>query len=102
MRANLDPIIHAPKRLMAMAILANTEHASFQFLKDQLGLTDSDLSKQMAALESAGYVTITKKGRGPGSVTTFAMTKTGSRAYTAHREALHALLGSHPAGTSSG
>ncbi|MFV2144852.1 MULTISPECIES: transcriptional regulator [Isoptericola] len=89
---DLDPVIHAPKRLVAMAVLANTEYATFRFLKEQLGLTDSDLSKQMSALEAAGYVKSTKRGRGPGSSTNYAMTRRGSRAYRAHRAALYAML----------
>lgn len=88
----LDAVIHAPKRLMAMAVLSNSEYATFQFLKEQFGLTDSDLSKQMSALESAGYVTSDKRGRGPGSVTTYTITAQGSRAYRAHRAALYAML----------
>lgn len=89
---DLDPVIHAPKRLVAMAVLANTEYATFRFLKEQLGLTDSDLSKQMSALEAAGYVKSTKRGRGPGSTTTYAMTRQGGRAYRSHRAALYAML----------
>lgn len=89
---DIDPVIHAPKRLMAMAVLANAEYATFAFLKEQLGVTDSDLSKQMSALESAGYVKVTKRGRGPGSVTTYAMTRDGGRAYRSHRAALFAML----------
>lgn len=89
---DLDPVIHAPKRLVAMAVLANTEYATFRFLKEQLGLTDSDLSKQMSALEAAGYVKATKHGRGPGSTTTYAMTRHGGRAYRSHRAALYAML----------
>lgn len=90
--SDLDPVIHAPKRLGAMAVLTNSEYATFQFLKEQLGLADSDLSKQMSALESAGYVTSTKRGRGPGSATTYTVTRQGRRAYRAHRAALFALL----------
>ncbi|MBC2934291.1 MULTISPECIES: transcriptional regulator [unclassified Nocardioides] len=89
---DLDPVLHAPKRLIAMAVLANTEYATFRFLKEQLDLTDSDLSKQMSALESAGYVKVNKRGRGPGSATTYTMTRPGDRAYRAHRAALYALL----------
>lgn len=91
--SDLDPVIHAPKRLAAMAILANAEFATFAFLKEQLGLADSDLSKQMSALESAGYVTVTKRGRGPGSVTSYQATRAGLRAYRGHRAALYAMLG---------
>ncbi|UFU01916.1 transcriptional regulator [Ruania suaedae] len=93
---DLDPIIHTPKRLAAMAMLANAEYATFQFLKDHIGLTDSDLSKQMSTLESAGYVKATKHGRGPGSTTSYAMTRQGGRAYRAHRAALYAMLADEP------
>lgn len=95
---HLDPVIHAPKRLAAMAILANAEFATFPFLKEQLGLADSDLSKQMSALEAAGYVDVAKRGRGPGSVTSYRMTRTGLRAYRGHRAALYALLRDEPRG----
>lgn len=89
----LDPVIHSPKRLAAMAILANSTTTSFRFLKDELGLSDSDLSKQMSALEAAGYVSSSKDGRGRGATTTYALTKAGTKAFGAHRKALRALLG---------
>ncbi|WP_020390460.1 transcriptional regulator [Kribbella catacumbae] len=88
----LDPVIHAPKRLAAMAVLANSASASFRFLRDYLQISDSDLSKHMSALEAAGYVTAAKDGRGRGATTTFKLTKLGQTAYLAHRQALHAIL----------
>ncbi|WP_242496453.1 transcriptional regulator [Xylanimonas protaetiae] len=94
--ADLDPVIHAPKRLAAMGILSGAESATFAYLRDNLELTDSDLSKQMSALEAAGYVKSHKQGRGPGSVTTFVITRQGTKAFRAHRAALMALLAEHP------
>ncbi|GIF72547.1 transcriptional regulator [Asanoa siamensis] len=88
----LDPIIHVPKRLAAMGILANAPTVSFRFLRDHLRLGESDLSKQMSTLESAGYVTATKDGRGRGASTTYRMTSAGRQAYEAHCAALRALL----------
>ncbi|GAA4253032.1 winged helix-turn-helix domain-containing protein [Dactylosporangium darangshiense] len=88
----LDPIIHVPKRLAAMGILANAPSVSFRFLKEHLQLSDSDLSKQMATLESAGYVTATKDGHGRGTSTTYRMTRAGGHAFEAHCAALRALL----------
>ncbi|ORM30214.1 transcriptional regulator [Williamsia sp. 1135] len=88
----LDPVIHAPKRLAAMAILVNSSSTSFRFLKEHLGLADSDLSKQMSALESAGYVRASKDGRGRGASTTYKPTTAGTKAYETHRAALRALL----------
>lgn len=88
----LDPVIHAPKRLAAMALLANAMDADFAFVREHLQIRDSDLSKQMAELAKAGYVEVRKHGRGPGASTTYRITKTGRRAYIAHRKALQAIL----------
>ncbi len=88
----LDPVIHAPKRLAAMALLASAVDADFAFVRDRLQVSDSDLSKQMTELAKAGYVEVHKHGRGPGSSTTYRITRTGRRAYLAHRKALQALL----------
>lgn len=89
---DLDPLIHAPKRLAAMAILAVSAQATFPSLRERLAVSDSDLSKQMSALEAAGYVEIRKSGRGRGSTTTFRITRDGRSAYLRHRAALEALL----------
>lgn len=90
--AGLDPVIHAPKRLTAMALLSSSETTTFAFLREHLAVSDSDLSKQMAALEQAGYVAIRKTGRGRGSSTSYRLTRDGRRAYDAHRAALRAIL----------
>lgn len=89
----LDPILNAPKRLAIMAVLASSTSSDFAFLREHLGVSDSDLSKQAAALEAAGYVTITKSGRGRGAVTAYKATKVGRRAYLQHRATLRGLLG---------
>jgi DNA-binding MarR family transcriptional regulator len=89
---SLDPVIHPPKRLAAMALLAHAQDADFRFLRDHLELSDSDLSKQMAELARAGYVDISKHGRGPGATTTYRITRAGRRAYAAYRGVLAELL----------
>ncbi|MEU7875659.1 transcriptional regulator [Dactylosporangium sp. NPDC049140] len=94
----LDPLIHIPKRLAAMAVLANAPSVSFRFLKDQLQISESDLSKQMSVLESAGYISSTKVGHGRGGSTTYRMTRAGQVAYEAHCAALRALIGGAGAG----
>lgn len=88
---DLDPVIHAPKRLAAMAILAGTKSTDFTFLRTHLNVTDSDLSKQMATLEKAGYVAITKTGHGRGAVTTYKITRAGRAAFERHVRALRAI-----------
>ncbi|SDE01137.1 transcriptional regulator [Nocardioides lianchengensis] len=89
---DLDPVIHAPKRLAAMAVLSTATTVTFPFLREHLGVSDSDLSKQMATLERAEYVEVRKAGRGRGATTTYRITRTGRAAYDRHRRALAAIL----------
>lgn len=94
--ANLDAVIHAPKRLGAMAILASAKWVEFSFLREQLDVSDSDLSKQMAALTDAGYAMVRKNGHGRGSTTWFAITSAGRAAFDRHVAALRALVEDAP------
>ena len=89
----LDPVLNAPKRLAAMALLVRADSADFGFLRDHLGVSDSDLSKQMSALQTAGYVASSRSGRGRGGLTTYRTTKEGKAAYRRHREVLVAMVG---------
>jgi DNA-binding MarR family transcriptional regulator len=57
-RGTFDELIHPATRLSIMALLAAADWADFAFVRDQLGLSDSALSKQLATLEAAGYLTI--------------------------------------------
>jgi DNA-binding transcriptional ArsR family regulator len=90
--ADLDPIIHAPKRLAVMALLAHSDACDFAFVRSHVGISDSDLSKQMSALEKAGYVKITKTGRGRGASTWYRITPAGKTAYTHHVKTLTAIV----------
>jgi len=52
----IDPIIHAPVRLGIMSMLASSGKVDFNFLSDELKLTDGNLSTHLRTLEDAGYV----------------------------------------------
>ncbi len=89
---DLDPVIHAPKRLAAMAVLANSEAVEFAFLRDHLAVKDADLSKQMKQLVDAGYVSSTKDNVGRGGKRWFRVTGEGRDAFNRHVAALRALV----------
>ena len=89
----LDPILNAPKRLAIMSVLTRSTTSDFAFLREHLGVSDSDLSKQAAALAAAGYIVSTKRGRGRGAVTAYKATRAGRLAYQQHRATLRGLLG---------
>jgi DNA-binding MarR family transcriptional regulator len=51
-----DELIHPATRLSIVALLAAADWADFAFVRDELGLSDSALSKQLSTLEQAGYL----------------------------------------------
>ena len=59
--ADIDRAIHAPARLMILALLAAVESADFTFLLTQTGLTRGNLSSHLGKLEEVGYITVTKE-----------------------------------------
>ncbi|WP_214412700.1 winged helix-turn-helix domain-containing protein [Sphaerisporangium fuscum] len=90
--SELDPLIHAPARLRVMSLLAAVEEAEFAFVRDEVGVSDSVLSKHAAALESGGYVEIRKGHVGKRPRTWLRLSAAGRRAYEAHVEALRAIV----------
>ena len=95
--ADLDSVLSAPKRLGIMAMLDAAKSVEFSFIRDQLELSDSDLSKQMSGLCDAGYARMRKTGRGRGSTTWFSITREGKRAFDDHVRALKQLIEAPPA-----
>jgi len=93
---DLDPIIHAPKRLGAMAMLAAATWVEFSFIREHLDISDSDLSKQMSALVNAGYARVRKRGHGRSGQTWFAATAEGRAALKRHMAALRTLVDNAP------
>lgn len=92
-RHRLDDVIHAPVRFSIMATLEGADRAEFRFVRDTVEVSDSVLSKQMSALEGAGYVAVTKGHVGRRPRTWLALTPAGRTAYAAHLAALRAITG---------
>jgi DNA-binding MarR family transcriptional regulator len=88
----LDGLIHAPARLEIVSLLAAAQWADFRYIRDELGLSDSVLSKQLSTLESAGYVEIHKRFVGKRPRTSASLTETGRRAFEQHVAALEQIL----------
>lgn len=61
-------------------------------LREQLELSDSDLSKQMKVLADAGYVYPRKRGIGRGGSTWYVITPRGRAAFDAHVTALRSIV----------
>ncbi len=92
-RHRLDGVIHAPMRFSIMATLAAADSAEFSFVRDTVEMSDSVLSKQVAALEQAGYVAVRKGYVGKRPRTWLSITPAGRVAFEAHVAALVAIAG---------
>jgi DNA-binding MarR family transcriptional regulator len=91
-RARFDDLIHAPTRLSIVSLLAASEWAEFQFVRDSIGLSDSALSKQLATLEQAGYVEIGRGFVGKRPRTSARLTPAGRAAFEQHVAALQEMV----------
>ncbi len=87
-----DPVIHAPTRLQITSILSAVSEAEFGFVRDQVKVSDSVLSKHLAQLEDAGYVRLRKASLDGRQRTWLSLTKDGRRAFVAHVKALEQLV----------
>ena len=91
-RARFDELIHAPTRLSIVSLLAASEWAEFQFIRDSVGVSDSALSKQLATLEQAGYVEIGRGFVGKRPRTRARLTTVGRAAFEQHVAALQEMV----------
>ena len=90
--AELDDHVVAPARLKLMTMLTAVSEAEFATIRDALDVSDSVLSKHLAALEEVDYVK-RRKGVHRGRRTTWiSLTPRGRKALSAHVAALRALI----------
>ena len=89
--SGFDPVLHPPARLQIAAVLAQAHDAEFSLLKSITGASDSVMSKHLAALGEAGYVTVRKATSGGRQRTWASLTSSGRAAFRGHVGALEAL-----------
>ena len=94
--ADLDPVIHAPARLMIMTTLVTVDSADFIFLMRLTGLTWGNLSSHLSKLESSGYVAIEKEIRHKKIHTRVRLTPPGRKAFRAYQRLLRQTLDELP------
>jgi len=90
-RHQLDELLTHPVRFSIVAMLTAADRAEFGFVRDQIEISDSMLSKQMNALEQAGYVKVRKAFVGKRGRTWLSLTSQGRRTFDRHLSALHTI-----------
>jgi DNA-binding MarR family transcriptional regulator len=91
-RHDLDETIHQPVRFSIAATLYHAERVDFGFLRRHLDVTESNLSRHLAALEEAGYVLADKVFEGKRARTWLSLTATGRSAFEGHIDALNRIV----------
>lgn len=89
---NIDRTLHAPARLIILAILNVVETADFTFLLQQSGLTRGNLGTHVAKLEDDRYIKIKKVFVERKPRTLFRLTDKGRRAIQTYRENMRYVI----------
>jgi DNA-binding MarR family transcriptional regulator len=87
-----DELIHPATRLSIVALLAVADWADFAFLRDELGLSDSALSKQLSTLEEAGYLAIERPLSERRRRVRARLTPLGRKRFAGHVAALRGII----------
>ena len=90
-RHQLDALLSHPVRFSIAALLASANRAEFGFVRDQVEISDSVLSKQTSTLQSAGYVSVDKAFIGKRARTWLSLTDAGRRTFDRHLDALRTI-----------
>jgi DNA-binding MarR family transcriptional regulator len=88
----LDSLLHERGRLAIASILAAVDSLTFTELREQLGMTDGNLSVHLQKLEEKGYVAIAKSFVGRKPQTTCRLTAIGRRAFSKYLDQLEAIV----------
>jgi DNA-binding MarR family transcriptional regulator len=94
--ADIDPIIHAPARLMVLTYLYVVDSVDYVFLMRLTGLTWGNLSTHLTKLEEAGYVAIEKEFQGKKPHSMIHLTDQGRDAFREYKTSMQQVLDSLP------
>lgn len=92
----IDPLIHAPARLMVITYLYVVESLDFVYLKRVSGLSWGNLSTHLTKLEDAGYVSIKKTFQDKKPHTMIQLTELGRKAFREYKDDMQQVLGNLP------
>lgn len=89
---DIDRTLHAPARLMILAILNVVETADFTFLMNQTGLTRGNLGTHIMKLEEDRYISVKKVFVERKPRTLYRLTNEGRRAIQIYRKNMRHVL----------
>ena len=87
-----DTVLHQPIRSKLIATLLNNEELPFKALKEQLKLTDGNLSSHLKKLEEVKYIEIEKFFEGKRPKTVVKISSTGRDAFKSYIKQLKQFI----------
>ncbi len=87
-----DKLVHQPTRLRIFAYLYANGETNFSDLKEELGVTEGNLSSHVGKLEDAGCVSVEKQFVDRRPQTTYRLTADGREAFEDHIQTLETLI----------
>jgi DNA-binding MarR family transcriptional regulator len=90
--SGLNKIFDNRVRLGVMSILMVNDEVSFNDLKGMLEVTDGNLATHLVTLEEEGFLKVHKGFIGRKTNTTYAVTKSGQKAFSDHIAALEKMI----------
>jgi DNA-binding MarR family transcriptional regulator len=94
--SGLDPLVHAPARLMVMTYLYVVDRIDYVYLHRVTGLSWGNLSKHLSKLEDAGYLETEKTFQDKKPNTSIKLTDKGRKAYQEYKDSIQEVLGGLP------
>lgn len=98
---DLDETVHQRARLGILTVLSEVSECTFTAMRDQLSLTDGNLSRHVRILEEANLVEVHKGYDGRRPCTWLRLTRQGRRALRTEMAALERLVARFHAGTTT-
>ncbi|TDO28676.1 winged helix-turn-helix domain-containing protein [Sediminibacterium goheungense] len=89
---HLNKIFDSRIRLGIMSAVMVNDEVNFNDLKELIQVTDGNLASHLKTLEENNYIKVNKGFVGRKTNTTYAVTKTGERAFKTHLEALEKMI----------
>ena len=89
---NLNKVFDSRIRLGIMSAALVNPEVNFNELKELIQVTDGNLASHLKTLEDAVYIKVKKGFVGRKTNTTYAVTRSGEKAFKTHLEALEEMI----------
>ncbi len=88
----LDSVFHSRIRLAVTSLLYHDGSADFNWLKDQTGATDGNLTTHLRKMENSKYLKIEKSFSGRKPHTVYSLTDEGRKAFEEYVKKLESFI----------